>query len=55
MDYKELSEHSGEKRQVTMVVCRDKWTNVVEAFVAKAKGSVEIAKRCVEYLDSFGY
>lgn len=55
MDYKELSEYDDDKRKVTVIVCRDKWSKLLAAFVVKAKGSTECAKRIVEYLDVFGY
>lgn len=55
MDYKELSEHAEAKSQLTIVICRDNWTQDVAAMVVKAKGSIECSKRFVEYLDTFGY
>lgn len=55
MDYKELSEYSEGRAKVTTVVCRDKWTKSVASHVVKAKGSIECAKKLVEFLDPFGY
>ena len=47
MDYKELSEHSDEKKWVTMIVCRDEWTKAISAHVARAEGSVDTVKGIV--------
>lgn len=55
MDYKELSEYSTDKAKINAIVGRDKWTKYLVAFIEKAKGSIERAKKIVELLDTFGY
>ena len=55
MGYKELSEHETSKKCITMIVCRDKWTTAIAAYVVKAKGSTEVSREIVEFLDSSGY
>ena len=53
MDYKEFSEHADVKKTLAMVVCKDKWTKSIAAHMVEAKGTTEVAKKIVEFIDSF--
>lgn len=56
MDYKELSEYNDiGKKMITTIICRDKESKSMAAYVVKAKGSIENVKKIMEFIDGFGY
>ena len=56
MDYKEMNEYIGsEKRKAITVIMREQETRMIAAFAVKAEGSIEQAKRVLEFINSFGH
>lgn len=56
MDYKEMGEYvENQKKKTTTLVMRERDSTMSAAFVVKAKGSVEQAKRILESIESFGH
>ena len=56
MDYKEMSEYVNErKRIITTLIMREHASTMTAAYVVEAKGSIEQAKRILEFVESFGH
>lgn len=56
MDYKEMSEYvEDQKKKMMTIIMIERQTTMSVAFVVKAKGSIEQAKRILEFIESFGY